>query len=205
MSISLLQIRCLISDSIADPIDCLPDLFLALFSEMRSWSWKTQLLSRWWIYLALCNGNFNFTTNIAGLINPRGYPLRCRFSVIPTVWWHRGLTINRSFNFWWLLVLFRVRLPSFDGRGIILIGRHGFHDKTVCDVDPCSRWLASLCYNNYSMMTYLGIAMIRSKGPEIACLSWSASTIRSLHWSGSRERSVPSVTAWEAETGHRIF
>jgi hypothetical protein len=169
MSISLLHIRCLISDSITDSIDWLPDLFLALFSEMRSWSWKTQLLYRWWIYLALYNANFNFTTNIAGLINPGWSPLRCRFSVIPTVWWQRCLTINRSFNFLWLLVLLRVRLPSFDGRGIIMIGSHRFHDKTLCDVDPCSRWLASLCYNNYSIITYLGIAMIRSKGPEIAC------------------------------------
>jgi hypothetical protein len=169
MSISLLHVRCLISDSITNPIDWLPDLFLALFSEMRRWSWRSQLLSRWWIYLALYNAHFNFTTNIAALINPRWAPLRCGFSVIPTVWRDRGLTINRPLDSRCLLVLLRVRLDSLDGRGIILIGSHGLHDKTLCDVDSCPRWLTCLCYNNYSAITYLGIAMIRSKGPEIAC------------------------------------
>jgi hypothetical protein len=205
MSISLLHVRCLISDSITNPIDWLPDLFLALFSEMRRWSRKTQLLSRWWIYLALYNAHFDFTTNIPALINPRWDPLRCRLPVIPTVWRDRGLAIDRSLDSRGLLVLLRVRLDSLDGRGIILIGSHGLHDKTLCDVDSCPRWLTCLCYNNYSAITYLGIAMIRSTGPKIACWSSSASSMRSLRWYGSRERSAPSVTAWEAETAHRIF
>ena len=176
MSMSMLLVRRLILNSFTDTIDWLPDLFLALLCEMRGWSWNSQLLPRWRVHIALWDAYFYFTTNIADLIHPDRAPKSCLASIIAAVWRDRSLAaINRSLNSRWLLVLvlLSVRLHSLDDGRIIIIGMiRRLQDQTLYDVDSCQWWLTCLSYYNYLLITYLGNAMIRSKGPEIAY--WSS-------------------------------